>query len=387
MARDEYRSSELLEARAWREARKEVVTVDTILDNLARGDTSPDDAAQWATYYRSQGMNSEAVMIETFIRGLLAGRQGKDASEGRSRPVTEKDLLVASDTCYRCNRPGHFARDCPDAESGDLDRRPRNFACKDGPGCKFLQLPVGCRYLHDDLPSRRSVSGGSELEPPGTSDLDRRPRNFPCKDGPGCKFLSLPVGCRYQHDDPPSVSGGSAVECYRCNGFGHFARDCPTSAGIRRGALPRGGGPIRGTVGHSSREPQHTTTLECYLCNKVGHFARDCVRGRGGPEERSLRCLKCHRRGHFAKDCREEESRCFRCYNSGHLAKDCEEPDLCYHCNKRGHTSRDCPDGDLKTCFKCGGKGHIALDCPSPANLKKGEKKGSDGEVLEPEDL
>ena len=67
-----------------------------------QGDTSPDDAAQWATYYRSQvghnfwqywfeliliqGMNSEAVMIETFIRGLLAGRQGKDSSEGRSTP-------------------------------------------------------------------------------------------------------------------------------------------------------------------------------------------------------------------------------------------------------------------------------------------------------------
>ena len=80
-----------------------------------------------------QGMNSEAVMIETFIRGLLAGRQGKDSSEGRSltfhtennkpgttvstflnilhnidrsRPATEKDLVAngASDTCYRCNR-------------------------------------------------------------------------------------------------------------------------------------------------------------------------------------------------------------------------------------------------------------------------------------------
>ena len=224
---------------------------------------------------------------------------------------------------------------------------------------------------------------------------------------------------RYQHDDLPSgrsVSGGSsAIECYRCNGFGHFARDCPTSAGIRRSALPRGGGPIRGTLAHSSKEQAYTTTLECYLCNKVGHFARDCVRGRGGPEERSLRCLKCHRRGHFAKDCRDEESRCFRCYKSGHIAKDCEEPDLCYYCNKvehlvdilqlispflnmlivflptslsqRGHMSRDCPDGDLKTCFKCGGKGHIALDCPSPANSKKGEKGSRADEVLEPEDL
>merc|ERR1712109_148205 len=115
------------------------------------------------------------------------------------------------------------------------------------------------------------------------NDLDRRPRKFPCKDGAACKFLSLPLGCRYEHDERSiarNAALGSAIECYRCNGFGHFARNC-----------------ARGT------------------------------------EERSQRCLKCHRRGHFAKDCREEESRCFKCYKNGHLAKDCDEPDLCYHCN------------------------------------------------------
>ena len=121
-------------------------------------------------------------------------------------------------------RPGHFARDCPDSEPGDLDRRPRNFPCKDGPRCQFRSLPVGCRYFpkrrirfirlevlpmlllryqHDDFPSGRE----SDLLVP--ADLDRRPRNFPCKDGPGCKFLSLPVGCRYFQRD-----GSDLNPCY-----------------------------------------------------------------------------------------------------------------------------------------------------------------------------
>jgi len=321
------------------------MSVDVILDNLARGDTGPEYAAQWASYYRSQGMTNEAVMIDTFVRGLVAGRQAK---EERSALPPPRDSMAnpASETCYRCNKPGHFARDCP-----DLDRSNPN-------------------------------------------DLDRRPRKFPCKDGAACKFLSLPLGCRYEHDERSiarNAALGSAIECYRCNGFGHFARDCPTSAGLNRAALPRGGGPIRGKVVHSSRD-QPTTTLECYLCNRVGHFARNCARG---TEERSQRCLKCHRRGHFAKDCREEESRCFKCYKNGHLAKDCDEPDLCYHCNKRGHISRDCPDSGMKTCFKCGGKGHIALECPSPKGAttdtrsKKEEKKNKedDDEDVGPEDL
>lgn len=307
-------------------------------------------------------------------------------------------------SCYRCNKSGHYARECPEytglrpagLEDRAIDTGPRNIPCRDGPGCKFVNMPAGCRYLHDGVTS---------------SVIDAGPRNIPCKDGTDCKFVNMPGGCRYLHEGV--TPGGTSKDfptsvCYRCDGVGHFARDCPTFTGVRRDAAPRGGGPMR-RVAHPTRE-QAPGTSECYRCNKFGHFARECPEytgtpypnaystsfrgrgqaalpyddgrgavssfGRGGAGRGGApavygtsKCLKCNRYGHFARECTQEENSCYKCSESGHIAKDCEKADVCYVCNKEGHLAKECPDGDQKTCYKCGGKGHIALSCPSAPDV------------------
>jgi len=65
----------------------------------------------------------------------------------------------------------------------------RKIPCRDGPNCKFLKQPGGCRFLHDGV----AANGGPEeqmYEP-----------TIPCRNGNKCKFVNLPDGCRFKHDD------------------------------------------------------------------------------------------------------------------------------------------------------------------------------------------
>lgn len=78
------------------------------------------------------------------------------------------------------------------------------------------------------------------------------------------------------------------VNCFRCGGDGHFARNCPQSTRSRQ-----------------------TDNSSCYNCGQPGHIARDCTQKREGGDrggyrnnqQGGMKCYNCGGFGHMARDC------------------------------------------------------------------------------------
>jgi hypothetical protein len=63
--------------------------------------------------------------------------------------------------------------------------------------------------------------------------------------------------------------GRGSIQCYQCNGYGHMARECPSSSSANRDQHVRGGNNYRGGGGDRV----------CHICGKSGHLSRACPSG------------------------------------------------------------------------------------------------------------
>nr|GFC79076.1 hypothetical protein [Tanacetum cinerariifolium] len=89
------------------------------------------------------------------------------------------------------------------------------------------------------------------------------------------EFKPLCSKCNYHHDGP------CAPKCYKCNIFGHLARDCRSSTNANTTNIQKG-----------TEASQKAT---CYECGNQEHYRRDCPEQKNQNHENRIKSTKARR--------------------------------------------------------------------------------------------
>jgi len=238
--------------------------------------------------------------------------------------------------CYKCHKPGHFARECKQTIDSD------NSSKRAGGGSSN-------RYSDRDFGVSRTFRANY-----GTGSGGFRGGNGERRGGPPSRCYRCNKNGHFARHCKEA-----SERCYRCNQSGHLAKDCDNE--VESGSCYN-----CGQSGHLQRDCKQSSNKTCFKCRETGHMARDC------PNE-SVDGFS-ERKGNISNNSANDDRTCYNCGKGGHISRDCPESglnrerDVCYRCNQPGHMSRNCTQMSNTKCYNCGGMGHIASKCELPSD-------------------
>ncbi|KAA1114111.1 hypothetical protein PGTUg99_021185 [Puccinia graminis f. sp. tritici] len=150
--------------------------------------------------------------------------------------------------CYNCKQSGHESASCPNPRTGGVDGR-QCFTCG------------GFGHLAADCPSATTL--GNRIA---------------------------------------GVGSFGGTKCYTCGQFGHVSRSCNHSGnGVGQGAF-------QSRIGGYKPRPAPSQPVQCYKCQGMNHYARDCMAIQPPPALqpsylKTRTCFNCQQPGHIASNC------------------------------------------------------------------------------------
>ncbi|KAK9284951.1 hypothetical protein L1049_024133 [Liquidambar formosana] len=225
------------------------------------------------------------------------------------------------DSCFKCGKSGHWARDCGAAIGGSDPSVPEK-ACPCGLGAclvltanteknrgrKFYKCPLreengGCGFFEwcDNSSGTNNMTGGNQNY---ASKSKSSTPDVPCPCGAGsCVILTAKTGKNIgqQFYRCPANQGSSC-------GYFKWCNDHPLAAGLQGPAA--NASKVSNIYDTSNKSYGMRSGSSCFKCGKEGHWAKDCsmpssdsTADVGGRSASSGTCYKCGKPGHWAKDC------------------------------------------------------------------------------------
>ncbi|XP_026656932.2 DNA-binding protein HEXBP-like isoform X1 [Phoenix dactylifera] len=240
--------------------------------------------------HRHGGLSCPSVEVLSCPRALLSISivfLSLQSTAAKGRALIASDLNTRDYLCNNCKRPGHYARDCPNAAV-----------------CNNCALPghIAAEYTTKTL--------CWNCEEPGHVASE-------CSNEPVCHMCNKTGHLARDCHSSRLVPFNSRL-CKNCYKPGHIATDCTNDKAWNN---------CRKT-GHLARECPNDPV--CNICNVSGHVACNCPKAsvaseiQGGP----FCGIICH-----------------ICGQPGHISRDCLGIVVCNNCGGRGHLSYECPSG------------------------------------------